>query len=149
MIKVGRVRLAVQAGIAGIGDGDSSAWGLEAAGIATICLDDDCASHVDGQITTGYANQSDSTLPLGFSGGLVVRVARKVRLIFEADTGHAFGGDLSGQADGFLGWYGVRFTSRNIGVDLTLVKPICGGDSCDSSAFPLGFPFVTFTYRTL
>jgi hypothetical protein len=80
-------------------------------------------------------------------GGIVGRIARHVRLIGEVDTGYSFG-KIQGGADAFLGWYGVRFTSRQIGVDLALVKPFC--DGCDTgSTFPLGFPWVTFSYRAL
>ncbi len=130
----GRLRLAVQGGVAGalakdttttydasgnvISDTTSSTAtsGLEVGGAATLCLDDDCYSHVDGAVVAGFAHQDQSSVPVGFMGGLVARIGKRVRLILEADTAHLFG-NISGQANGFLGWYGLRFTSRQIGVD--------------------------------
>ena len=82
-------------------------------------------------------------MPVGFMAGVVARLGHKVRFIAEADTAHLFG-EISDQANGFLGWYGFRFTSSQIGVDLALVKPFCGNGDCDTDTFPMGFPFVTF-----
>ena len=150
VVKSGRLRMALQAGTFGIIDNQSgsndSTGAFDVGGAATLCLDDSCYSHVDGEVVAGFAYQSQSSVPVGFSGGIVGRVSKRIRLIAEADTAHMFG-DISGQANGFLGWYGVRFTSRQIGVDLTLAKPVCS--DCSSSSFPLGFPFVTFTYRAI
>lgn len=166
VVKQGRVRVAVQAGAAGASTKDTtttydsmgniasqmstttSGGGFDLGGAITYCFDDGCYSHASAAIAAGFAERDNSSVPVGFMGGLVLEVASKVRLIAEADTAHLFG-KISDQADGFLGWYGVRFTSRNIGVDLTLVKPFCGNGDCDSSTFPLGIPFVTFSYRAL
>jgi hypothetical protein len=166
VVKQGRVRVAVQAGAAAAATKDTTttfdamgnitgemstttSGGLfDLGGALTYCLDEGCNSHADAAIAAGFAERDNSSVPVGFMGGLVVKVASKVRLIAEADTAHLFG-KISDQADGFLGWYGVRFTSRNIGVDLTLVKPFCGNGDCDTDTFPLGFPFVTFAYRAL
>lgn len=156
VLKTGRVRLAAQAGVAGFLDNQSStdgasssndsASGFDLGGAATLCLDDGCFSHVDASVVAGFAWQNQSSVPVGFAGGIVGKVARKIRIVAEADSAHMFG-DISGQANGFLGWYGLRFTSRDIGVDLELVKPFCS--DCSTKEFPLGFPWVTFTYRSL
>ncbi|HUJ59070.1 MAG TPA: hypothetical protein VLX92_11280 [Kofleriaceae bacterium] len=152
VVKVGRVRIAAQAGIAAVwgngSDSSDSATGFDLGGVATLCLDDGCYSHVDGAVVAGFADQSNTSVPVGFMAGIVAKVGRHIRLVAEADTAHMFG-DLSGQANGFLGWYGVRFTSRQIGVDLELVRPFCSDSSCDMTTFPLGVPFVTFTYRAI
>ncbi len=166
VLKQGPLRIALQAGTGGLyyPNADSvtttvngntttttsseSTGAFEIGGALTLCLDDGCFSHVDAAATAGFAYQSNSSVPVEFSGGIVARVARHVRLVAEADTAYLFG-NLSGQADGLLAWYGVRFTSRQIGVDLELVKPLCGDGGCDTGSFPLGFPFVTFTYRGL
>jgi hypothetical protein len=165
LLKQDRLRFAVQGGLAGVLFKDNTTTfdsmgnpisttssqttsGADLAGALTYCLDDDCYSHVDGAVVAGFAHQSSSAVPVGFMGGLVARVGKRVRLILEADTAHVFG-DISGQANGFLGWYGVRFTSRQIAVDLALVKPFCSNNDCTSDTLPLGFPFVTFAYRGL
>ncbi len=123
----------------------TSAFELGAA--ATYCLDDECFSHLDGAVVAGFARQSNSSVPVGFMGGVVARISKHVRLVVEGDTAHLFG-DLSGQANGLLAWYGLRFTSRQIAVDLELVKPFCGGGECDGGP-PIGLPFVAFSYRGL
>jgi hypothetical protein len=152
VLRAGRLRLAAQAGVLAVtangDDSSDSTSAFDLGGVATLCLDDGCFSHLDGAVAAGFAQQGDSSVPVGFMGGLVAKVGRHVRLVAEADTAHMFG-DISGQANGLLAWYGLRFTSSDIGVDLELVKPLCGGDDCDSSAFPLGFPFVTFSYRSM
>jgi len=160
VLKQGNLRVAVQAGVAGVfvkdtsSDGTAtntssdSTSGLELGAVATYCLDSDCYSHVSGAAVAGFAQQNNSSVPVGFMAGVVARISEHVRFVGEADTAHVFG-NLSGQANGILAWYGVRFTSRQIGVDLELVRPFCGGDSCKMDAFPLGFPFVAFSYRGL
>jgi hypothetical protein len=165
VVKQGRLRVAVQAGAAGASTKDTtttfdmmgnemqtsvttSGGGFDLGAVATYCFDDGCFSHGNVAVAAGFAEQDNSSVPVGFMGGLVLKVASKVRLIAEADTAHLFG-KISDQANGFLGWYGVRFTSRNIGVDLALVKPFCGNGECDTTTFPAGFPFVTFSYRAL
>lgn len=166
VVKQGNLRVAVQAGAAGVAAKDttttydsmgnvidemsttSGAGGFDLGAAATYCFDSDCYSHVDGAIAAGFAREDNSSVPVGFMAGVVARLGHKVRFIAEADTAHLFG-DISGQANGFLGWYGLRFTSSQIGVDLALVKPFCGNGDCDSDTFPMGFPFVTFSYRSL
>jgi hypothetical protein len=159
VVKQGTLRVAVQAGAAGAATKDTtfdsmgnemtstvSGGGFDLGGVATYCFDSDCFSHVSAAAIAGLATHGNSAVPVAFTGGLVARIASKVRLIVEADTAHMFG-NIDEQADGFLGWYGVRFTSRQIGVDLALVKPFCS--DCSSDTFPAGFPFVTFSYRAL
>lgn len=161
ILKQGRLRVALQGGAAGVfakstdtvDDGmgnvttttsSDSTGGLEVGGAATYCLDAPCFSHVDAFVGAAFAYQNNASVPVGFAGSLVARLGRRVRLVLEADSAHLFG-DISGQADGILGWYGLRFTSREIGVDVGFVKPFC--DGCSSDVLPLGFPVLSFTYR--
>lgn len=166
VVKQGHLRVAVQAGAAGAATKDTvttydsmgnvldemstttSGGGFDLGAAATYCFDADCYSHVTAAAIAGFATHDNSSVPVAFMGGLVARLGHKVRFIAEADTAHLFG-DLDDQANGFLGWYGFRFTSSQIGVDLALVKPFCGNGDCDTDTFPMGFPFVTFSYRAL
>lgn len=166
VVRQGNLHVAVQAGAAGalthdttttydsmgnvIGETKTSngGGGFDLGGALTYCFDLQCYSHVSAAAMAGFATHDNSSVPVAFMGGLVAKIGSKVRLIAEADTAHLFG-KINDQANGFLGWYGLRFTSRQIGVDLTLVKPFCGNGDCDSSTFPLGFPFVAFSYRSL
>jgi hypothetical protein len=166
VVKTGRLRMAVQGGllavsvkdtttqfdsmgnIIGTMDTQNTTSGLELAGALTYCFDDNCFSHINAAAIAGFAYETQSSVPVGFMGGIVGRVGKHVRLLGEVDTGYSFG-KIQGGANAFLGWYGVRFTSKEIGVDLALVKLFC--DSCNSSndPFPLGYPFVTFSYRAI
>ena len=161
VVKQGNLRVALQGGLIGALESSTSydaannattsktsTSALELGAAATLCIDPECFSHVDGAVVAGFAHQSDSSVPVGFQAGFVGRISNHVRFVAEADTAHVFG-NLSGQANGFLGWYGVRFTSRQIGVDLELVRPFCSSSDCDMKTFPLGFPFVAFSYRGL
>jgi hypothetical protein len=154
VIRAGRLRVAVQAGAVGVVTKNlddvmpttTTGGGFDLSSAATLCLDDACSSHVDGAVAAGFATHGNDSVPVGFMAGVVARLSHKVRVIAEADTAHLFG-KLDSQANGFLGWYGLRFTSQQIGVDLALVKPVCS--NCSNDTFPLGFPFVTFSYRAM
>jgi hypothetical protein len=164
VVKAGRVRVALQGGLAAVSSQNSvtttdsmgntttvnssvTTGGADVGAALTYCLDAGCFSHVDGYIGAAFAYQNNASVPVAFSAALTARLARRIRLVVEADSAALFG-DLSGQADGILAWYGLRFTSRQIGVDVGLVKPIC--DGCDTGGvLPVGFPVVSFTYRTL
>ena len=162
VVKQGNVRVAIQGGLAvasakdstttydsmgnpiGTTDTTTTTSGAEVGAAATLCLDNDCYSHLDGFVGAAFAYQNNSSVPVGFSASWVQRLGRHVRLVVEADSAHLFG-DISGQANGVLGWYGLRFTSRTIGVDVGFVKPFCS--DCSSDTFPIGFPVVDFSYR--
>ncbi|MBL0219191.1 MAG: hypothetical protein IPQ07_35640 [Myxococcales bacterium] len=118
-------------------------------GALTLCIDEDCHSHFTGYLGAGFAREDQSAVPFVFAGSLAYRVGRHVKLLLEADSAYV-AGDISAAADGFLAWYGVRFTSNIIGVDLGFAKPICTGSTdCSIPELPMGFPFVSFTYRAL
>lgn len=57
-------------------------------------------------------------------------------------------GDINDIANGFLLWYGLRFTSANMSGDIGFVKPVSFDDDFDTEVFPIGFPVVSFTYRS-
>lgn len=114
-----------------------------------MCLDGECHSHLTGYLGAGFGidtGADQSSVPFIASAAAVFRVARLIKFVFEADTAF-IAGDINETADGFLGWYGVRFSNKNIGVDLGFAKPIC--DGCDDEGLPMGFPFISFTYRAL
>jgi hypothetical protein len=154
VLQAGQVHLAVQgtlnhirvtgSDIDGNDETDSFTSG-SLGGALTYCLDANCYSHLTGYLAGAFAYEAgaNSSIPFIASGAAVFKVARLVRLVFEADTGFILG-DITEDVEGFLGWYGVRFTSRSIGVDLGFVKPF-GLE--DDGPLVLGVPFVSFTYR--
>ncbi len=150
VLKSGRLRGVVQGALTTVREDGNSANAAVLGGALTMCLDDECHSHASGYIGAGFAHENDSAVPLVFAGSLAVRLNKHIKLLLEADSAYIAGGGIDQGADGFLGWYGVRFTSSIIGVDLGFAKPICTGDtSCGSDELPMGLPFVSFTYRAL
>lgn len=120
-----------------------STYGGSIGGAATYCLARDCRSHVTGYLAAAFAKDSDnSAVPFIVGGAGVFKVAKRIRVVVEADSAFVLG-EINENIDGFLGWYGARFTSRNIGVDLGFTRPVGVGDT----GFVLGVPFVSFTYR--
>ena len=153
LVDHGQFKLVAQGTFAFFGENDggnnASTYGGSLGGAATYCLAADCYSHVTGYLAAAFAQGSDnSAVPFIVGGSAVFKVARRVRLVLEADSGFVVG-DINENIDGFLGWYGVRFTSRNIGVDLGFVKPIYYGEAESDDPFLLGIPFASFTYRGL
>lgn len=146
VIKAGRLRGAVQAALTYVSVDDDSASALELGGALTYCIDIECHSHVSGFLGAGFAHEDQSAVPFLAAIEGAFRLGKHVKLILEADTGF-IAGEIDAAADGFLAWYGVRFTSSFLGVDLGFMKPIC--DGCSSDELPMGFPFVSFTYRSL
>ncbi len=149
VIKSGRVRGAVQGAVSHVRVDGNGVTGAILGGALTLCLDDDCHSHATGYLGAGFAHENQTAVPMVFSGSLALRMVNHLKLLLEADSGFVVG-DINDQVDGFLAWYGVRFTSPIIGVDLGFAKPICTGDTnCGIDELPMGIPFVSFTYRSL
>jgi hypothetical protein len=150
LVKSGNVRLAAQVAVMHMSERtdelDNFALTVgNVGGALTVCIDSDCHSHFTGYLGAGFADEDQSAVPFIASAAVALRLGRHVKALFEVDTAFVLG-DINEESDFYLGWYGVRFTSKMIGVDLGFMKPICG-DDCDSDELPMGFPFVSFTYR--
>jgi hypothetical protein len=151
-LKTGRLRAAVQA--AGLfatsresEEGSDTFTAANLGGVLTLCIDRDCHSHATGYVGTGIAAADQAALPLLFGASVALKAARHVKFVLEVDSA-ALIGDINETADGALFWYGARFTSKLIGVDLGFVQPIYDGSDGElDSELPLGIPFVSFTYR--
>jgi hypothetical protein len=148
VLKAGKVRAAVQGAftyfsIKDSGSTDSFTAG-ELGGAVTLCIDDECNSHVSGFLGAGFARDTDSAVPFIGAATLVGRLGRHVKFVGEIDSAF-IAGNVNDVADGALLWYGLRFTSKNIGVDLGFVRPVGVGDS----GLALGIPVLTFSYRAM
>ena len=150
VVKSGNLRVALQGAILHFRESSGSTTVSATAGdvgaVATLCLDIECHSHLSGFLAAGFAYEEQAAVPFLVAASLAYRVGKHVKLILEVDSGFIAGDGVTVGADGFLLFYGVRFTSRNIGVDLALAKPICEG--CNDGLV-LGIPFVAFTYRSI
>lgn len=147
IVKSGSIRGAIQASVTHMRDSsdgvDASFTVANVGGALTLCIDADCHSHVSGFIGAGFADSDQTAVPFLVAGSFVYRVGRLVKIVLEADSAF-IAGEINETANGFLGWYGVRFTSKNIGVDLGFVRPF--GDDLESPLV-MGVPWVSFTYR--
>jgi len=158
-LKQGRLRLAAQAALMTVEDdkntydsngnstGSTSQWYFagEVGGAATLCFDDACRSHGSLFVGAGFAQGDNSAVPVVVAGSIAARINKHVKLIGEIDSGFIAGKiDIS---NGALVSYGVRFTSRNLGVDFGFMKPLVKGWD-DIDVLPLGLPYLSFTYRS-
>lgn len=152
IVKSGRLRVAAQGNLiyarsSNVGDGVSdSATAGTLGGIASICIDDGCESLISASVQAGFAiGEDNNATPFLYGGSIVQKISPRVKLLVEAVSAGAFGDDDFVVADGALVSYGVRFVGNDIAGDVGFVKPIIDGD--DGDVFPMGFPFVSFTYR--
>jgi hypothetical protein len=150
LVRSGRVRIAAHGMLWHVGaeGGGGSFDGFSvgsAGGALTYCLDAPCHSYVNAYAGAGFSSETDnSSVPIVVSASLVQRLGKRVKLAIEADSGLIVG-EIDDVGEGVLATYGLRFTSRNIGVDIGFVKMLC--DGCDTDVFPMGFPWLSFTYR--
>jgi hypothetical protein len=147
LVRSGRARVAAHGSAVLItdSDGDDGFSVGTLGGALTYCLDAACHSFVNAYVGAGFSSETDnSSVPVVATASLVQRLTKRVKLVLEADSALILG-EINDVGEGVLAWYGVRFTSRNIGVDFGLVKPLCA--DCDTEVFPLGFPWLSFTYR--
>lgn len=150
---LGRVKLAAHANLNYFGDladDEDESFGTALLGaVGTICIDRGCHSILNGYVGAGFLLETDGdqeAVPLLLSAALVSRLGRRLKLVLEANSGVVVG-EVNDVSEGGLVWYGLRFTSSAIGVDLGLVKPFC--EDCDTEEFPIGVPWLNFTYRAL
>jgi hypothetical protein len=168
LVHSGRLRLAAHAAFAYTGstDNDSSGGVGTVGGVATVCLDDGCNSNASGYVGLGFATSGESEVPIALAGSVTARLGRHVKFVGEIDSAAVLGHEFDSFGEGFLFWYGLRFTSHNIGVDLGLMLPVFKGTTTNTDingntttsdswqvgfvdgTFPIGFPVISFDYRT-
>jgi hypothetical protein len=146
VIRSGNLRAALHGTALLVGGDDAFSSGTAGA-VATVCLNTECSSHLSGYLAAGFASDSEVAVPFLFAGGAVLRLSRRVKFLIEGDSAYV-AGDINDIANGFLLWYGLRFTSANMSGDIGFVKPVSFDDDFDTEVFPIGFPVVSFTYRS-
>jgi hypothetical protein len=157
LLKTGRLRVAAQGSAIFVREpqifDDSSqdtAWIYTLGGVASLCLDDDCASLASVTATTAFSSEGESSNAFLYSGSLVHRLNRRTKLMLEyvsaAAKSETGGWDA---AEGGIASYGLRFYSGEISGDIGFMKPV--GENSDEAddEMPMGFPFINFTYRAL
>jgi hypothetical protein len=146
VLRQGNLRLALHGVLYHVSDDGSSDDAATLGGAATLCLDAGCHSlfNVYGGFAVDLSGDEGET-PVLLAAALVKQVTKRVKLVGEIDTAFVVGEYENDQV--YLGWYGLRFTSSAIGADIGFVKPL-GEDFEDEDEFPMGLPWLNFTYRS-
>lgn len=142
----GRVRAAVQGGVTYLSLGGDIGGTLvtgEIGAALTVCLDDDCHSHLSAFLGAGSIG-NNRLFPVIGAGTLVARLREHIKLVIEVDSGFVVG-HINAIAKGAVLLYGLRFTSRTIGVDLGFLQSTAYIDS----SLGFGFPIVSVSYRNI
>jgi hypothetical protein len=136
--------------IGGTGSNGGPYYGGRLGGIAQVCFIPSCRSSlsfdVGGIITSGV----NEVLPIYGSAGVTIAVSRIVSLLAEPSMLGAVGTGAQNIDGGayFAFGYGVRFSGRNLGVDVTFIEPIAATSGSFDNPFVIGYPWIALTYRT-
>jgi hypothetical protein len=107
-----------------------------------LCLSAGCWTSIAGSII-GWKELGDSKDALSTGGlGITAKLSKHIGLLFEVDTTMNHDGDDPDLDDFALINSGLRFSGRNMGVDIAMLKPT------PTHYFVLGLPWISFTYRT-
>lgn len=143
LVRSGRTRIAAHAMLSRFQDPVMEQSGMttlgSVGGVITLCIDRTCRSHLSGYLGAGAGRSDRTSVLLAGASSLVLGISARVKLAFELDKGLGVN-----SMSGGLGWYGVRFTSKSIGLDLGFVTPLddASKEWCGDTA-----PFIAFTYR--
>jgi hypothetical protein len=118
VLRANRLRVALQGNILF----NSNDYAALLGGAATYCIDEGCNSYASGYLGVGLAHQGNSSIPFVVSGSIVFQIVPHLKVVGEAVTGFATG-DVGGTADGFLGFYGARVTSKYGALNVGFAKP--------------------------
>jgi hypothetical protein len=158
LVDIGRLKIAAHVNVdyvanVEVDDGDVYDDDVRAAGVAflggaaTYCLDRGCHSILNGYASGGYLFHAvgvQRSVPFLGSLAWTQHVRGRMKLMLEAMGSLSVGEvDDPGQ---FAGWYGLRFASRDMALDVGLVKFVC--DGCDQGD-AVGLPWLAFAYRSL
>jgi len=124
-------------------DGDGF-WGARLGAVGTVCFNPTCQISLSPNVVTFFNDATTDFLPIISSLGFVGRVSPLFAFLLEPLYTFIVGDEVTG-ADGFILNYGVRLSGQNFAVDLALMLPVL--EDVDNP-FIMGFPFVSFTYRT-
>lgn len=146
LLAVERFHLALQGSTLLDREGRIGRMGTLVGGVASLCMDRDCHSLLNGYVGAGFSILGDeSSVPLVLSASLVQRISPHVKLMLEVDSGLILN-PIYDEDRGIMVNYGLRITSRSIGVDLGLLRPICA-ECGGHGEFPLGIPWLALSYR--
>lgn len=126
-------------------DGDTF-WGARPGAVGTLCFGQTCQSNVSAGLGTFVNDDLGDFVPFTFNLGVIGRVSELVAFLVEPIFLGVLG-DETEVANGMLLNYGVRLSGEQWGLDVGFTKVIPFEDSFDDP-FILGWPIVSFTYRT-
>ena len=123
VLRLHRFRLAVHGALlfGNATDASSDEAGL-VGGIATYCFDDACNSNASAYAGVGLFHDSGTGVPFLVSGSLTIQAVEHLKFVAEALTAFSTD-DVVGEDSGFIGFYGVRVTHKNFGLNVGFVRP--------------------------
>ena len=146
-----RLHVAVQ-GSAGLlqsftGAGETATT-LGVGAFTSVCLRADCSSLLSASATYQLAMASGNAGQVIIYGGSIVHgVSEHVKLLAEITSATGRGpesGDSFTNIPGVLASYGLRLHGNKLASDIGFIRPVGSGDD---SAFVLGLPFASVSYR--
>jgi len=152
LIKAGRVRVAAQGLLAHAWSSDDAALYEtsgrnvdmltlgSAGGVATLCIDAGCRSHLSGYLGVGLLWDGDPSAALLAGGSLTFSLTTHWKAVFEIEDGAGYDA-----VKGTLGWYGVRITSSSFCLDFGIAKPLGAATARWGSS---SLPFLGLTLRS-
>jgi len=152
LIQAGRVRVAAQGLLAHAWSSDDAALYKtsgrnvdmltlgSAGGVATLCIDAGCRSHLSGYLGVGLLWDGDPSAALLAGASLTFSLTTHWKAMFEIEDGAGY--DF---VKGTLGWYGVRITSSSFCLDFGIAKPLGAATAKWGSS---SMPFLGLTLRS-
>lgn len=151
VIKVGRLRVAALGLLAHAWSTDNAALYQtggrnvdmltlgSAGGVATLCIDAGCRSHLSAYLGAGLSWDGGLSAALRSGASLTFGLSTHWKAVFEIEDGA--GNDVVKDT---LAWYGLRITSSIFGLDLGIAKAIGANGRWGSSSVP----FLGITLRS-
>lgn len=125
-------------------DGDGF-FGTRLGAVGQVCFTPTCQMSVNLNLHAFINDSTTDFLPMVSSLGFLGHLSPLFSILLEPSYAFIVGDEVTG-ADGFLLSYGVRLSGANWGVDLTFIRPFV--ESFEDNPLIMGFPWVSFTYRT-
>lgn len=126
---------------------DDTFWGARLSGVGTLCFGETCQSNVSAGLGAIVNDDVVHFAPFAFHLGAIARVSDVVALLAEPIFVGVLG-DETEVANGMILGYGVRLSGARWALDIGFMKLVPFQDSTIDDGTILGWPVLSFTYRT-
>lgn len=136
------LRIALAGAAFGANEDPDADYFATAGAVATACFDCACASHATAYVAVpmSSSDELDPTVPVIYSGGIVLSVGGDLKLLAELDGGGLFGSEAGDHS--ILGIAGIRIVGNHVGFDLGMMfelngDPFGNGEDDETELLPL------------